>query len=42
VRGDLRPRWLAFGFPILGPVHLIMERKMLRTIRQRAEAQSQV
>jgi hypothetical protein len=42
VRGNLRPRWLSFTFPLLDPVHLLMERKMLHTIRQRAEAQSQV
>jgi hypothetical protein len=38
VRGDVRPRWLAFTFPLLDPVHLVMERKMLQTIQQRAEA----
>jgi hypothetical protein len=37
VRADLHPRWLAITFPLLHPVHLLMERKMLRTIRQRAE-----
>jgi hypothetical protein len=38
VHGDVRPRWLAFTFPLLDPVHLLMERKMLQTIKQRAEA----
>jgi hypothetical protein len=38
VRGDLRPRWLALTLPLLDPVHLMMERKMLLTIKQRAEA----
>ena len=38
VRGDLRPHWLALTFPLLDPIHLMMERKMLRTIKQRAEA----
>jgi hypothetical protein len=38
VRGDLRPRWLALTLPLLDPVHLVMERKMLLTIKQRAEA----
>lgn len=42
VRGDLRPSWLAVTFPLLDPVHLAMERKMLRTIRERSEAQSLV
>jgi hypothetical protein len=37
VRGDLRPRWLVMTLPLLDPIHLVMERKMLRTIRQRAE-----
>jgi hypothetical protein len=37
VRGDMRPRWLAFTFPLLDAVHLLMERKMLQTIQQRAE-----
>jgi len=37
VRGHLRPRWLAVSLPLLDPVHLIMERKMLRTIKQRVE-----
>jgi len=37
VRGDLRPRWLALTLPLLVPVHLLMERKMLRTIKERAE-----
>jgi hypothetical protein len=40
VHGDLRPRWLAFTFPLLDPVHLLMERKMLRTIKARAETSS--
>lgn len=38
VRGDLRPRWLAVLFPLLDPVHLLMERKMLQTIKRRAES----
>jgi hypothetical protein len=38
VRGDLRPRWLTPTLLLLDPVHLIMERKMLRTIKQCAEA----
>jgi hypothetical protein len=38
VRGDLRPRWLALTLPLLDPIHLMMERKMLQTIKQRAEA----
>jgi hypothetical protein len=38
VRGELHPRWLAVAFPLLDPVHLVMERKMLRTIKQRVEA----
>jgi hypothetical protein len=38
VRGDLRPHWLAVTLPLLDPVHLMMERKMLQTIKQRAEA----
>jgi hypothetical protein len=38
VRGDLRPRWLVVGLPLLDPVHLLMERKMLQTIKQRAES----
>ena len=38
VRGDLRPRWLALTFPLLDPIHLMMERKMLQTIKHRAEA----
>jgi hypothetical protein len=42
VRGDVRPRWLAFTFPLLDPVHLVMERKMLQTIQQRVEALSLV
>jgi hypothetical protein len=42
VRGDLHPRWLAFSFPLLDPVHLLMERKMLQTIRERAELVSLV
>jgi hypothetical protein len=42
VRGDLRPRWLAFTFPLLDPVHLLMERKMLQTIQHRVEAVSLV
>ena len=37
VRGELRPRWLAVALPLLDPVHLLMERKMLRTIKQRTE-----
>jgi hypothetical protein len=37
VRGDLHPRWLAVSLPLLDPVHLLMERKMLRTIKQRVE-----
>jgi hypothetical protein len=40
VRGELRPRWLALTLPLLDPVHLLMERKMLRTIKQRVEAAS--
>jgi len=42
VRGDVRPRWLAFTFPLLDPVHLVMERKMLQTIQQRVDALSLV
>jgi hypothetical protein len=42
VRGNVRPRWLAFTFPLLDPVHLLMERKMLQTIQQRAEGLSLV
>ena len=37
VRGDLRPRWLTPFLLLLDPVHLIMERKMLRTIKRCAE-----
>jgi len=38
VRGDLQPSWLAVTLPLLDPIHLVMERKMLRTIKQRVEA----
>lgn len=37
VRGDLRPRWLTPALLLLDPVHLVMERKMLRTIQKLAE-----
>lgn len=36
--GDLRPRLLAVTLPLLDPVHLLMEQKMLRTMKQRAES----
>jgi len=37
VRADYRPRWLLPLMPfLLEPVHFLMERKMLRTIRQQA------
>jgi hypothetical protein len=38
VRADPRPSVLAVALPVLEPTHLIMERKMLRTIKRRAEA----
>jgi len=38
VHGDLRPGWLLVTLPLLDPVHLLMERKMLRTIKQRVES----
>ena len=38
VRGDLQPHWLTPTLLLLDPVHLIMERKMLQTIKQCAEA----
>ena len=38
VRADYRPRWLFAFIPlVLEPVHLLMERKMLRTIRAAAQ-----
>ena len=37
VRAEYRPRWLLPLIPLLlEPVHFLMERKMLRTIEQRA------
>ena len=38
VRADPRPSVLALALPVLEPVHFVMERKMLRTIKRRAEA----
>ncbi len=38
VRADPWPSWCALLLPLLEPVHFGMERKMLRTIKQRAEA----
>ena len=38
VRADPRPSWCALLMPLLEPVHFVMERKMLRTIKRRAEA----
>jgi len=38
VRGEMRPSWLAPALPLLEPVHWVMERRMLKTIKQRAEA----
>ena len=38
VRADPWPSWCALLMPLLEPVHFGMERKMLRTIKQRAEA----
>jgi hypothetical protein len=38
VRGELSPSWLAVLVrPLLEPVHLVMERKMLLGLKQRAE-----
>jgi hypothetical protein len=35
---EMRPSWLAPALPLLEPVHWVMERRMLKTIKQRAEA----
>jgi hypothetical protein len=40
VRADPSPALLALAFPVLAPVHLAMERKLLRTIKRRAESTS--
>jgi hypothetical protein len=40
VRADPRPSALMLAMPLLEPVHFAMERKMLHTIKQRAEAAS--
>ena len=40
VRADPSPSLLALAFPLLEPVHFAMERKMLHTIKQRAEAEA--
>jgi len=37
VRANPRPAWLELLFPALEPVHFLMERKMLQTIKQHAE-----
>jgi hypothetical protein len=37
VRAKPRPSWFDLLFPALEPVHFLMERKMLQTIKQRAE-----
>jgi hypothetical protein len=37
VRADYRPRWLLPLLPVLlEPAHFLLERKMLKTIEQRA------
>jgi hypothetical protein len=38
VRGDVSPGWMSLTFPLLETIHFAMERKMLRSIKQRAEA----
>ena len=38
VRADVRPRLLLLAIPLLEPVHFVMERRMLHTIKARAEA----
>jgi hypothetical protein len=37
VRANPRPSWFELLLPALEPVHFLMERKMLQTIKQRAE-----
>jgi hypothetical protein len=37
VRADPRPSWFRLLLPALEPVHFLMERKMLRTIKERTE-----
>ena len=41
VRANPRPSWLGLLLPALEPVHFLMERKMLQTLKQRIEASIQ-